>query len=567
MTVEQFEAYLESYPPTMPCWRYPGKGGAPTVIAGLNYSATHRDASTPLRIADMQNAVATAAGWTMRYMSRQPGEQMGEFDREDLWHTAVTYHKLRNHLTEVRDGRRGFKSRGRRVRLPYNGDPELYGLAVWLDLADIFKPSDQGERFVGHLGEAVPVVEEWHQASGGGVTWFCAPEEIRDRLRTASDALLAATPTYLPADTATGRGYSLGMALAYWRELSSLATYNHLAMSMGSQHKATVAPEFPRQVFIEEIARSAGIPVTAAEAITTLLTLDTDRPLDVALTPLLRLPNDSLFVMTSLVMTSSPERNLLKASQADPQTYGRLGNLLGHEGEQKVARLVREGMGSGTLCATRVNVRGGKGQDVSDLDVVVYSPHQNLLVVLEVKWHIGVDGAYEARTAERTTREKHARLDHVREEINQRTVKVAWPDSWPTVPADTKWRWYLLTNNVLPAQHRDSNGITIRSYQMLNHLLPVGFSARTLASLLDTPPTPQGCFPRRNRLYFGPLTVDVETVDFPTRQPPPLTLPAQEALPTPRSSTPRRARLGVHTAYPTKPVQPPRRSEVRWLGS
>lgn len=540
MTAEQFAEYLDLYPPTLPAWRRPGKGGVPTAVAGLNYSAALRTAETPLEVSDKQNGLAIATDWAMRYMNRRPGKKIGGLYAEELWRTAIVYWQLSNYLEEVDHGLRGFESRGSRICLPYIGDFALHGLGCWLKVADDLRPTSQEATFYRRVAEAAAPLRLWFEAGGGRVSWFRAPVEIRGLLRAASDALMAGAPTYLPPGAVTPGGHTLGMIRSYWSELLSLAMYNNFAMKLEIRERATLAPEFPRQAFVKQMAMSAEVPVTAADEATTLLTLDTDRLPDIALTPLVRLDNDSIFVMTSLVIPANPERNILKVLQHDRRGFGTMGNLLGSEGEQKVSQLLRERMGDGILCETNIRAILKKGRDASDLDVVVYSPRENLLVVLEVKWHIAVDGAYESRTTEESVLAKQARLKKLSRAVQSNATKVVWPDMWPDVPDTTEWRWFVLTNDFLPTQPTSRTDITIRSFQMLKHLLTHGASARTLVDLLDQPPTPAGCTSQWEKLHFGELRVYVERVDFPRHQPSPFTLRELEALPPSRRSTTRK---------------------------
>ena len=513
VTAEQFVAYLERYPPTLRCWQRPGLGGVPTALAGLNYRATRVEAGTPLQVSDTQNGLAIAADWTRQYMSRSPGEIVGESDGEVLWRTAIAYWRLRNHLTEVESGRRGFESKRRRIRLPHNGDRRLLGLAMWLDLAEFLEGvapimSDPSEQRV--VAEFLSVIEGWHRMTGGQSHWFCAPGQVRDPVRDAAAVFLAEAARYLPADTATADGYTLAMFYAYWHELLSLAIYNDSAVVLGYRQRATFAPEFRRDVFVEQIAASAQIPLSAADRITTQLTLGTGRVRDVALTPIVSLSNGALFVMSALVTTSNPERNMVKVLQSDPSRFGAVGNLLGTEGEQTILGLVEKRLSPGILCTANVGVARRKGHDASDLDVVAYSPRENLLVVLEIKWHIGVDGTYEEIAIEQAAVDKRERLRLLRESVQAGAATVGWPHTWPPVPDSTQWRWFVLTNDVLPTQDITS-GIRVRSYQMLKHLLPAEATLRQLVDLLDDPPTP-GCVPNWDRHHFGALVVDVESV-------------------------------------------------------
>lgn len=544
MTVERFATYLRSYPQTLRCWQRPGQGGVPTTLAGLNYRATRVETRTPLQVSDTQNGLAVAADWTRRYMRRSPGRKVKGSDAKVLWRTAIAYWRLSNHLTEVEYGRRGFESRRRRILLPHYGDRRLLGLAMWLDLADFLErvaPITYDSSAQGVVAEFMSVIEGWHRVTGGQAHWFCAPEKVRDPVRDATAVFLSEAATCLPADTVTADGYTLAMFYAYWHELLSLATYNDSATLLGYRRRATFAPEFRREVFVKHIATAARIPLNAADQITKQLTLDTGPVRDVALTPIVSLGNGALFVMTSLVTTSNPERNMIKVLQSDPSRFGPVGNLLGAEGEQTTLRLIEKRLNPGILCAANVGVARRKGHDASDLDVVAYSPQENLVVVLELKWHIGVDGTYEETAIEQAAVDKRDRLRSVRALVQSGAATVDWPHSWPPVPKKTQWRWFVLTNDVLPTQACTSS-IRIRSYQMLKHLLPSEATLQQLVDLLDDPPTPDGCIPHWETHRFGALLVEVDSVGFPQSQRPPFALPELENLPLVTSRPARRAK-------------------------
>ena len=129
---------------------------------------------------------------------------------------------------------------------------------------------------------------------------------------------------------------------------------------------------------------------------------------------------------------------------------------MGAEGEQTILGLVEKRLSPGVLRAANVTVTRRKGQRASDLDVVVYSPRENLLVVLEIKWHIGVDGTYEETAIEQSAVEKRDRLRLLRESVQAGTTTVGRPHTWPPVPDSTQWRWFVLTNDVLPTQDSTS---------------------------------------------------------------------------------------------------------------
>ena len=213
--------------------------------------------------------------------------------------------------------------------------------------------------------------------------------------------------------------------------------------------------------------------------------------------------------MSSLIVPASPHRNILKILQADPEQYGRLGDRLGREGEQTVSQLLKRRLATGCRVATNIPVKYGRKQDATDLDVVVYSPRENLLVILEVKWHLQSDGTFEARMHDNEARKKQAKLEKRRAEIRTGTVTVRWPNSWKVADSVQK-RWFVITNDVFPTHNLGASDIKIRPHTLPKHLLPQRASARQLVALLDNPPTPEVQKRQTTRYRFGHLTIYVE---------------------------------------------------------
>ena len=256
------------------------------------------------------------------------------------------------------------------------------------------------------------------------------------------------------------------------------------------------------------MAKAAKIPRKTADEITTLLTQNRKKVHDPSLTPLVQLDDGSIFPISSLIVPASPHRNILKILQADQDRYGPLGNLLGSEGEQTVARLLKERLGTHCRVATNIPVKLGK-QDSTDLDVVVYSPRENLLVVIEVKWHIQTDGTYEARAHEKEARKRQSRLVKRRAAIRSGTETAQWPPDW-NIPNNAERRWFVVTNDVLPTHNLGTSDIKIRPFTLLKHMFPPGSSAEHLIALLDNPPTPPVLKRQNTRHKFGALTIYVE---------------------------------------------------------
>lgn len=540
-TCEQFSEYLTRFPATLRRWKYPGLGGVPVAIGGVDYRAALDNADIPEGFFDHQNAAGILAAWMLCYMDPPPGPKAWPSDSEQAWFTAIEFWKLSNHLIEVEDGRRGYESNGHHVYLSYNGDVNLYALSRWLDLAEGIRGSTAEEASVmlrayvdagKHLGL-------WFQKTGGTRTWFCTPDDVRNPVREAARRFLAVAPIYLPPETPAPISGSLGTITAYWGELLALGLYNHqlLAASL-----PVVLPEgeagqvsfpvslavgtaaFPKGLLVKHMAAAAGITTASAEEITEFLTLDTQRIRDPALTPLVRLSGGRLFPMSSLIVPASPHRNILKILQADRKSYGGLGDLFGTMGEITVRQLLEQRLAEGIRVTTNVPVSYGRGRDATDLDVVVHSPQENLLVVLEVKWHLAVDGTYESRQVENEARKKRESRERRRAEIRSGATSVRWPSNW-NVTDGCELRWFVITNDVLPTYNLGDSDIAIRPYTLLKHLLYPQASARDLVALLDDPPTPVVNKRRWDARQFGDLTVHVEVAEIPIVQSPPFTMP------------------------------------------
>ena len=88
--------------------------------------------------------------------------------------------------------------------------------------------------------------------------------------------------------------------------------------------------------------------------------------------------------MSTLIITDSPLRNIQKILQASNKRYGLFGDRLGAVGERIVSDVLKQRLAKGCSVETNIRVQYKKGRDATDLDVVVYSPRENLLVVREL---------------------------------------------------------------------------------------------------------------------------------------------------------------------------------------
>ena len=412
LTREQFKEYLDEFPASLPIWQESGRGGAPIAIARADMHAARfmADTDTPKKFADCHNAAGIVASWTLQHMNRTPGAKPHPRHIGQVWETAKAYWNLTNDYLGVEDGKRGYRSRGRKIYLPYEGDVDLSVLSAWLRYRQELTQMDTAiPRLDDVASEGRYPILSWIAQTGGTRTWFCTPDNVREPIRKMAQSIMAIAPRYLPPGTPTPIGGSLGTIAEYWSEMLALGIYNNLLHTTLAVPFVALTP-YSRDVFIRHMSSTTGIPVETTDEITTLLTQNRDKVYDPALTPLLMLEEERIFPMSTLITSGSPHRNILKVLQAERKRFGKIGRLLGEKGEHAVARLLKQRLGTQCHIDIQIPVKQGK-QDATDLDVVVYSPRENLLAILEVKWQLGCDGTYEAIMHEGEVRKKGVKME------------------------------------------------------------------------------------------------------------------------------------------------------------
>lgn len=429
LTLEAFDAYVEDRPRRLGCWRDGAKGAYPT-LGWLNVHPVVQTRSLTAQVgphvaaalstSDNHNRVGIAAGWTIRYMTGTSARILAsDEDRQAVWRVAAQYWALRNALVEVRVGVREFVQEQGVVKLPYAGNRTIDALDRILDLVAM----------LGSLGDhdppqPDPQLRDWLRTDGLTCPWESAPGWVQGRFRHQADRVLSGMPRYLPDDS-TLAGFTMRDLDAYWVELMARGLRMHAAAMFGAIYPPTVVPIIEREQFVSDVAAAANIGGDAADRITTLLTLDTDRCRDPALTPLVPL-GAGIIPMSSLIMPTSPQRNALAAAQSDPNLVGQAGQLLGVAGERAVVEVLRR-MSEDTITATRVKVMRSNGSQAGDLDVVACSPSQRLVAMFEIKWHIAADGNLEVYKAEQAAIEKRTQVARLRGEIANGTASVSCP--------------------------------------------------------------------------------------------------------------------------------------------
>jgi hypothetical protein len=509
-TIEEFEDWLEKRPSRLGCWRAGADGRYP-LLAWLNAhpinelrklsSAVGVRSAAAMTNSAFHNQVGIAAGWITRHMNGDARETTNA-DRIALFNCAGAYWELRNAMVEVRAGARRFHSNGRVVRLAYAGNHNIDSLDRMLDLSEVLTEMNS------ITGIRNPQLRDWLQTEGLKKPWWTAPLWVRQAFERQASHALDSYPRYLP-DHATMAGLRVRDVDKVWEQLLAWGMYMHGAIILGSGHLPTIVPALDPGDVVALLAETSGVEPSTVRRLVDLLTLDLERCHDPALTPFV--PFDELLVpMSSLIVPTSPRRNLLAILQSDPATFGEAGRLLGIEGERAavdvLARLDPE-----CRVARRVPVLRPNGRRAGDYDVVVREDSSRTIAIFELKWGISADGNAEVYRSEKQAIEKRTQVVALRKEVLAGTAAPRWPSDWPVVE-NYKTRWFILTRDVLPMRNIDDEGVTIRSVQYLARTLKAGAPLDQLLSLLDNPPVPPKPLQQTEwtRIRFGDVAVEVE---------------------------------------------------------
>ena len=435
------------------------------------------------------NQVATGVCWTLRHQTRENGNRsIPPKDLLRLWREAGDVLSIRELVAEARAGYRGFETQKNRVRFPYEGNHDVDALDRMLDLVEqleaLRQPETETER---HRPQRDRRYHFWIERSGKTTSWTNCPDWAKESYRAVAAFALSDYPLDLPPQEEIA-GFTLRELDDYWRELMAIGMH----MSSAQQRRMEdqdyrLLDEFQDDELAILISDSTGVRRDAALAITDLLTMRPETRQDPALTPLVKV-GSTTYPIASIVMPSSPQRNMLSLIQQDPSLYGRAGELLGAAGEHAVLGTL-DRLTSTLKVGRRVKLKRDDGSVAGDLDVVVCDEASRRLAVFEIKWHLAADGNVEVYRFDQAARKKRDQVSRLRDEYNSPTTTILWPNGWPEV-ADFEVRWYVLTRDVLPSTLVRDDGVTLRSQQLLDRMLPRDADMDDLLKILDEPPLP-----------------------------------------------------------------------------
>ena len=511
-----FEKYLAEGIASLACWR----AGAPSAVEMLTWlnaqpsverlelaRAVGQPAALQLTNRVHHNQVAVATSWVVEFMAGPPKKRgTSQKDRLAVWRAAAKIWGFGELIAEARAGYRSFESDGgARVSFAYRGNHEIDALDRMFDLIEYIDISDPPTspdriRLRNWIG-GVERIARWERVP----TW--AKLIYRQLASNAIDGY--ARDLALETNVA---GFTVEDLDRFWKELLAYAMFQVSAQELRTfSGREFEIESFSKDEFIEVISLGASVSRSSAETITSMLTMDTERCPDPALTPLIVI-DERIYVMGAIAMPTAPHRNMLSILQRDPRLYGRAGELLGAAGERAVFDVLQR-MEAGLQVEKRVKATRSDGKPAGDLDVVVRDPASDRLAIFEIKWHLEADGNAEVYKVEQAAIAKRDQVRRLRSEIESGLVGLSWPAGWSD-PANHEWRWFILTRDVLTSSLISEDQITIRSYQLLNRMLRIESSMDDLLRLLDDPPIP----PRPllgttwSREKYGSLRVEIETI-------------------------------------------------------
>jgi hypothetical protein len=509
VTVARLASYLGQFPAGLRAWRS-GANNLYPILSWINTKAVTdlRDAYAEMgqiavRLSPvLHNQAGTAVSWAIRHLGAQTEADPGERSRRIMWELARRHWVVSNLLSEVRQGSRGFEATDRRIRLPFIGDQNLDALDRMLDLLSEVRGLDVEGRPSGRR------MQPWLDAGGRDTAWDQAPPFVHEHYRALSRALMGSYPRYLPEDLDVG-GFTMREATQVLIELLARAQYSQACIMRYSTSALATIPFFKPEDLAADLARQTGVALPSVERVVATLTVDLDVCPDPCLTPIVPV-GQALVPMSGLIAPGSPVRNLTALLQLNPSRFGAAGRALGQLGVDACAETLKRV--AGVRLATNVDLVTSTGRRVGDLDVALIDPLARLMVVFEVTWQIGPDGAIEIGRALGKAAEKRDQVARNRKHLAGGTVTPRWPSGWPDV-TDFATRWYVLTRDVLPLGPAQSD-VLIRSHQVVAWMLRSGASLADLVTLLDAPPTPPHEIAdlQWNSVKFGRYTIEWDQV-------------------------------------------------------
>ncbi len=243
--------------------------------------------------------------------------------------------------------------------------------------------------------------------AGENAIRYTAPPEVSERFARWATLQMRGMRFDLPGSWEFG-GYNLHQFRSLWRSMLTLSlTHNfaHLFAYEAVGVKGGAVESVIINVGREQLVKMGalfGVPDGSCQSILDDITYN---PLgeywDPFWQPLIRISNGTYLISPSLIMTSSPERNLVVALNRNPAKRELYSRVSAQKEAEQLAELRQFFESNRYTQQERVTLNRANGTILTDIDVLVYDRVERFLLLVQVKWLLRPDNAMEVLSKDR----------------------------------------------------------------------------------------------------------------------------------------------------------------------
>lgn len=236
---------------------------------------------------------------------------------------------------------------------------------------------------------------------------YSSPPEVSERFARWATLVGRGMRFDLPGYWHFG-GYNLHQFRSMWRCLLTLSLTHHFAHVfadgvVGTKGGAveSVVINLDRQELVK-MGKLFGIPDGACESILDdLIYSPLENYWDPFWQPVIRISNGTYLISASLIMTSSPERNLIVALNRNPEKRNFYNQVSSQKETEQLSELKKLLNSERYACRERVTLRRESGDALTDIDLLVYDREERSALLMQVKWLLRPDNAVEVLSKDR----------------------------------------------------------------------------------------------------------------------------------------------------------------------
>jgi len=195
--------------------------------------------------------------------------------------------------------------------------------------------------------------------------------------------------------------YKVQELYLFWRYLNAISLLHSLAYKFAIERELNCSNRasiiiFSKEELLEKIITNSGLSITVAMEIFKDLTYD---PINVKWTepqyqPLIPLSDDKIAISPLLIGSNNYERNY--AVLVEKLTWRKDVQIIlkaSHE-DDMISRIIEKTDGLGLNYNPRIKLKEG-GNDISDIDLVIWTDESEYILLLSLKWFYGPDSVQE----------------------------------------------------------------------------------------------------------------------------------------------------------------------------